>query len=74
MRNRREAVAEEIRAELARQSKTYASVCRAVGMNKNTLTARLNGRRPFNLDEVAAISSFLGLSLMELMERTEAEK
>lgn len=74
MRNRRARVAEEIRAELARQKKTQASLCLATGMNKNTLHARLIGLRPFYLDELEAISSFLGVPLIALLERTEVPR
>jgi transcriptional regulator with XRE-family HTH domain len=74
MRNnngRRSRLAEEIRAELARQQKSRTDLAAAMGVSLNTLTSRLNGRYPFLMDEVAAVAAFLGMTASELIARTE---
>jgi transcriptional regulator with XRE-family HTH domain len=69
---RRAAIAAEIRAELARQNLTYAALAKAIGMSPSTLGRRLEGLRPFYLEELEAIAQFLGLKLSEFTARTDA--
>ena len=76
MRNnngRRSRLAEEIRAELARQQKSRTDLANAMGVSQNTLTSRLTGRYPFLVDEVAVCAAFLGMTTSELIARTEGD-
>jgi DNA-binding Xre family transcriptional regulator len=70
---RRARVAEEIRAEMARQQKTQVALMAATGLKRNTLHSRLNGRYPFRLEEVAAICRFLGVKTSDMIRRSEAD-
>lgn len=71
MEHRREAVAAEIRAELARQHKTKAALAHQLGISPDTLRRRLAGARPFYLEESKALADFLDIPLHTLIERTE---
>lgn len=70
--DRRAKVAAEIRAELARQGKSATQLATATGIGRDTMRRRLNGVYPFNSDELYSICHFLGISIVELTERTEA--
>lgn len=69
---RRAKIAAEVRAELARQNKTKASLSRATGIGIDTLRRRLDGVKPFYMEELDAITFFLGVPLPEFIARTEA--
>lgn len=71
--DRRAKIAGEIRAELARQNKTVASLAVAIGMDPATLGRRLKGDKPFYFEELEAVSQFLGFRLSEFTARTDAE-
>lgn len=53
-------VADEVRAEMARQRKTAADLAIAIGTTQHTVGRRLNGATPFNVAELAAIAEFFG--------------
>ena len=69
---RRARIAAEVRAELARQNKTRASLSQATGISVDTLRRRLDGVRPFYMDELDSITLFLGIPLVEFVARTES--
>lgn len=69
---RRTALAAEVRAELARQNKTYVSLAAATDMSDATLRRRLAGHKPFYVEELVSVSRFLGVSMDELIGRAEA--
>lgn len=71
--SRRSQLAEEIRAELARQQKSRTALAAAMGVSLNTLTSRLTGRYPFLVDEVAVCASFLGFTISQLVARLEPD-
>lgn len=71
--NRRSALAGEIRAELARQNLTYSALAEATGITPSTISRRLQGVKPFDLDEIHTIAQFLGLKVSELTARTDVE-
>ena len=71
---RRASVAAEIRAELARQSKTYVSLAEATGISVITLRRRLAGQRPFYAEELGSVSRFLGLTVDEILTRAAANQ
>ena len=70
---RRARVAAEIRAELARQNKSKASLAQAAGISPDTLRRRLNGVYPFAIEEVDAICFFLGIPIAEFVARARAD-
>ena len=65
-------IANEVRAELARQRKTAAELAAVLGISQHTVGKRLNGSSAFNIIELFRASSWLGLSLEELARRAEA--
>lgn len=68
-------VADEVRAELARQRKTAAGLASTVGITAHTMGVRLKGAVPFNVAELMIIATELGMTLVELISRAEqAEK
>lgn len=68
---RRTAVAAEVRAELARQNKTYTSLAVATDISVDTLRRRLNGHKPFYVEELVSVSRFLEISVDELIARAQ---
>jgi transcriptional regulator with XRE-family HTH domain len=66
---RRARLAAEIREELERQKKSLASLSESTGIKIDTLYNRLNGIKPFNVEELDLIVEFLGISLDELLTR-----
>ena len=68
---RRAAIAGEIRAELGRQNLTYSALAAAIGMSPSTLSRRLVGIKPFDIEELQSIAQFLGIKLSDLTERTD---
>lgn len=68
-------VANELRAELARQRKTATELAAVLGITQHTMGKRLNGSTTFNLVELFQAAAWLGLSLEEIARRAElAEK
>jgi len=68
---RRSRIAGEIRAELGRQGKSRHELAAAAGISPATLSRRLQGKKPFYLEELEAIAQFLEIRLSDLTERTE---
>ena len=66
------ALADEIRAELARQSRTVTSLGDATGINPRTLRRRLANGFDFKVSEVDAIAAFLDIDVATLHERAHA--
>jgi hypothetical protein len=64
-------IADDVRAELARQKKTAGEMASVLGITAHTAGRRLNGDVPFNVVEIAIIARWLGLSVIELMRRAE---
>jgi DNA-binding Xre family transcriptional regulator len=69
--NRRTRIADEIRSELARRRMSQAQLSAITGITKNTLRSRLQGVRPFNLDEVDRICFVLDMPMVELISRSD---
>ena len=70
---RRSRVAAEVRAEIARQQKSKASVAQAAGISPDSLRRRLDGVYPFYVEEIDAICFFLGIPLGEFMARARED-
>lgn len=56
----RREVAAEVRAEMARQQVTASTLAEGANIATATLSRRLNGVQPFDVDELAAIAACLG--------------
>ena len=70
---RRNRIAAEIRAEIARQDVPNDAVAQSADISVKTLRRRLDGGKAFNLDELAAVCSFLKVPLVEFISRTDSE-
>lgn len=55
----REAIAGEVRAELARKRKTQREAAAAIGIDQSAFWQRLEGKRPFKAEEISALAQFL---------------
>lgn len=55
----RKAIAAEVRAELARQSKTQRELGAALGLPQSSIHLRLVGERPFRGEELAMMAAWL---------------
>ncbi|HWU28932.1 MAG TPA: helix-turn-helix transcriptional regulator [Microbacterium sp.] len=64
-------IADEVRAEMARQKKTGAELAAVLGITQHTVGRRLNGATPFNMIELILVAAWLGISLGELIRRAE---
>lgn len=59
--------ATEIRAEIARRKTTYDEFSIQCGIHKSTLYARVQGHRPFNLEQLQQVLDALGLTVTEFV-------
>lgn len=65
----RESIAAEVRAELARQSKTQRQVAELIGMPQQALQLRLTGKRSFRAEELVLIADALGVPAHQFLLR-----
>ncbi|MCC2031799.1 hypothetical protein [Microbacterium allomyrinae] len=56
-----------IKAELARRDIDGVALVDVLELSRNSVYARLRGERPFDTDEIAAASEFLGMSILDLL-------
>lgn len=56
-----------VRAELARRGIDGVALAAPLGLNRNSVYARLREERPFNTDELAAVAAFLDMSVDTLL-------
>ena len=68
---RSEWVAEEIRAEMARQQITVDALSEQSGIPISTLRRSVKGYRPFTINELFVITRLLGISVVEIIQRAE---
>ncbi|WOF23798.1 helix-turn-helix domain-containing protein [Microbacterium betulae] len=66
-------VADEIRAEMARQRRSAADLAEYLGITAHTVGRRLNGAVPFNVIELASVSVWLGVPIFELIARATSK-
>lgn len=64
-------VADEVRAEVARQRSNYTALAKAAGMRRATLSDRLNEHSEFTLPELKAIGKVLAVPRHELIRRAD---
>ncbi|WP_425837053.1 hypothetical protein [Microbacterium sp. PA5] len=65
-----ERIAGEIRAELARQKRTASDMAAVIGIAPHTAGRRLNGERPFNIVELAAVCRWLGVDMAGVVAKS----
>jgi predicted XRE-type DNA-binding protein len=63
-----QAVANTIRAELARRSLTQADLANALGVTQPAVSRRMTGQVPFDVEELAKAAALLGLPVSALIE------
>jgi transcriptional regulator with XRE-family HTH domain len=66
--NLTEAVAREVRAEMARRRASVSDVADRLGLKYRNALAKCNGKRPFSLDEVHALAAWFGVPLTSLLD------
>lgn len=69
-----EAVAGELRAELARQGLTASQLAQRFGSSDMTVGRRLRGQVPLTLDELDTICDALGLDPLEVLAAARGQK
>lgn len=69
----REAIAGQVRAEMARRRVTAASLARRIGVSRTALGERLNGDKAFNTDQLFAIANVLEMAFIDLFPAVPAE-
>lgn len=68
-------IADEVRAEMARQRKTAADLSQVIGVTQHTAGRRLNGAIPFDVAELYSVSEWLGIGMADLIARaTSADR
>lgn len=63
----RNAIASEVRAELARQSKTQRDLGEILSLPQSAISLRLAGDRPFRGEELALLASRLGVPVEQFL-------
>lgn len=66
-----EAVAEELRAVLARQKRSAKSLAETAGLNRSTLHKTLNAQRAIDVDDLFHLADLLDVSPAEIFARAE---
>jgi transcriptional regulator with XRE-family HTH domain len=64
----RESVAAEVRAALARAQRSGRNVAAALGWTQPYMSRRLNGDRPFDVDDLTAIADELGVPVVSFFQ------
>ena len=65
------AVAENVRAEVARHRLPQSAIAEALGLSQQAVSRRLTGGVPFELDEVQAIAGLIGVPTALLLAESE---
>lgn len=68
----RDAIAAEVRAELARQNKTVADLGDVLGVTRQSMHLRLSGQQPFRGEELVLIARYLGVSAEQFFQAPTA--
>jgi transcriptional regulator with XRE-family HTH domain len=58
---------DNVRAEMARHGLSQAALAEQLGMSQSMLSARLAGKVPFNVDELAAVATALAVPSSTLL-------
>lgn len=62
-----EIVAAEVRAELARRKIPQSGLVSVLGMSEVSISRRLRGETPFDVNELVAVAEFLGVPVATFM-------
>lgn len=65
-------IARNVRAEMARRGRKQSSLAVALGLSTASISDRLTGKVPIDVNELHAIALFLGVPLAELLHGVEA--
>lgn len=65
-------VAEAVRVELARRRIPQTALADALRLSQATVSRRLTGRAPFELDEIPVVAQLLGVSVGDLIKDAAA--
>ncbi|WP_425280480.1 helix-turn-helix domain-containing protein [Leucobacter viscericola] len=71
---KRNQVAGEVRAEIARQGKRQSDICRATGFSSSRLSNKLRGEAPMTVDELFIIAEALGVSVRSFIPSANEEQ
>jgi len=71
LNTRSERVAEEIRAEMARQQISVDALSEESGVPISTLRRSVKGQRPFTIQELFVITRLLGTTVVDIVQRAE---
>lgn len=63
----REAVAEEVRALMARRRTSQMALAHALDMGQSSLSRRLNADHPFDLDELEVVAEYFDVPITDLL-------
>ena len=58
-----------VRAEMKRRNKTNKDIAELLGISSNSVSFKLNGYRPFTLDEIKALANAFDCTIDYLAER-----
>lgn len=67
-------VGANVRAELSRRGHNQAALAEVLGITQSGVSKRLRGVTPFDVDELAAVSTWLGVPLGVLLDGAVPEK
>jgi transcriptional regulator with XRE-family HTH domain len=67
----RERVAEEVRALMGRRRTTGAQLARAIGVPQSSLSRKLTGRYPLDVDDLEAIAAYFEIPVASLIPAEE---
>lgn len=67
----RDAIAEAVRVEMARQRKTQRALADETGLSQSYIARRMTGEMAFNTDDLALISAALGVPISTLLPTAE---
>ena len=62
-----EIVAAEVRAELARRKIPQSGLVAVLGMSEVSVSRRLRGETPFDINELVAVAEFLGVPVARFL-------
>lgn len=68
-----QAVAAEVRAELARQNRTIKGLSEALNMHRTNTSTRVNGHIPFTVGELFNTAEYLGTTAEALTEAAQRQ-
>ncbi|MBM4517522.1 helix-turn-helix domain-containing protein [Rhodococcus hoagii] len=68
-----ERVAANVRAEMARHRVTQSTLAKKLHCSQQALSRRINGRYPFDVNELGVIADVLGIGFEDLVLQSRVE-